>query len=179
MTREETQELLATVSVYFTNFRPENKTATINAWYRFTEYYSKNALYMALDEYTLSGAEFAPTIGQLINIIADKATETEYMDAAEAWQVVRRAIGRGNYHAQEDFDAFSPEIKRAIGNDAEFLKIAARNTDFNEGVESSNFYKKYNQVVQQAKEEAKKQALPAVYRQRVAQVKQAYLEARQ
>ena len=67
--------------------------------------------------------KFPPTIAD-IREKAEQITsvkETE-MSELEAWAIVRKAIGRSNYYAEEEFEKLPEACKMAVGNPSN-LKI--------------------------------------------------------
>ena len=70
MTREQIQELLATMQVAFPNFNPKDKKATTNLWFMMLSEYTYEQVSSALKEYILNEKTgFAPSIGQLTNLV--------------------------------------------------------------------------------------------------------------
>ncbi len=171
----ETAELLATITAIYPNFKITDDAITLKAWHMMLKGYSKGDVTLALESFVKSkDTAFPPSVSELIAAI-NKPRDYGFMSDGEAWQLVRRAIGRGSYHSEEDFAAFpSDEIRRAVGSPNQ-LRAWALDENFNEGVESSNFYKRYNAAVQQAKEIQK---MPAAMRLKVQQAKEIYLEAK-
>ena len=67
MTRDEVKQLLMTTQAYFPNFRVDDKTATINAWYIVLQNKDANEIMTAFYEYVNEGnTAFAPSISQLV-----------------------------------------------------------------------------------------------------------------
>lgn len=154
MDRTETAQLLAMISAIYPNFKVADKTSTVDAWTRFLRDYSADDIGMALERFVATkGGGFAPSVAELIEQVY-RPQELAQMSEADAWQMVRTAIGRGLYHYNDDFDAFPEAIKKAVGS-AQQLRIWASSEDFNEGVESSNFYRRYKQVLGQLNEVAR------------------------
>lgn len=125
--------------------------AMVDAWNFFLDEYNYNDVAIALKQYVkTSGSAFAPSVSQLIDMV-HRPQELNQMSDMEAWQGVRKAISRSSYGAEEQFSKFPEAIKAAVGSPAQ-LRIWAGDEDFNEGVESSNFYKRYNAVVARSNE---------------------------
>lgn len=83
MTREEIQELLATMQVAFPNFNPKDKKATTNLWLVMLSEYTYEQISSALKEYILTEKTgFAPSIGQLANLVK-KQKERAYFEELE------------------------------------------------------------------------------------------------
>lgn len=106
----------------------------------------------ALKAYILSDRTgFAPSIGQLRALYATIAAPT--LPEGEAWAMVRRAIGRASRFALEDFNAFPPAVRSAVG-DAFQLKAWGLSEDFNEAVVQSQFLRAYRQAAEREQREA-------------------------
>lgn len=83
MTREQIQELLATMQVAFPNFNPKDKKATTNLWFMMFSEYTYEQVLSALKEYILTEKTgFAPSIGQLANLVKAQK-ERKYFDELE------------------------------------------------------------------------------------------------
>lgn len=83
MTREQIQELLATMQVAFPNFNPKDKKATTNLWFMMLSEYTYEQISSALKEYILTEKTgFAPSIGQLANLVKVQK-ERKYFEELE------------------------------------------------------------------------------------------------
>ena len=73
----------------------------------------------------------------------------------EAWSLVRKAIGNGNYGSVEEFEKLPPTIQKAVGS-ADMIKRWAM-SDSNEvsTVIQSNFLRSYRTAVKRDEEYAK------------------------
>ena len=163
MTREDVQMLLATISATYTNFEVKNKTVAINAWYMFLGDYDVNDVNEALRMYVKTeNSAFAPNPGQLIGMIRKPELLSE-LSAADAWQMVRKAISRGNYYADRDFAQFPDAVQAAVGSPSQ-IRIWAGDENFNEGVESSNFFARYSAALKKKQDIA---SMPSAMRERL------------
>lgn len=93
-----------------------------------------------------------PYPADLIRLCVQTITPAE-LEEAEAWSMVWKAIQRGSQHALEDFEAFPPEIQKAVGC-ADQLRTWAIDENFNEAVTSSNFKRSYRQVLERKRNDA-------------------------
>lgn len=99
MTREQIQELLATIQVAFPNFNPKDKKATTNLWFMMFSEYTYEQVSSALKEYILTEKTgFAPSIGQLANLVKVQK-ERKYFEELEQMLLedTRRKIGTEQY----------------------------------------------------------------------------------
>lgn len=95
MTSEETAKILLTLTGIFTNFRPNALTAPM--WLRLLRDVPFPQVLSALDTYIGSGKEFAPTPGQLIEIMRERAKPSaDRVTADEAWAMAVSAAQVGS-----------------------------------------------------------------------------------
>lgn len=152
MTREEVQKILAVIDVTFSNFNPDNLTATIDAWHLFLEDYSYEDINMALKIFVrTSDSGFAPNPSQLIGVLNKSkalAMETE----VDVWREVRPAIRNGLYHFQEEYDKLSPMAKKMVGDAQQLREWAMLPSEDIDTVVQSNFKSRFNTMQKRDKE---------------------------
>lgn len=98
--------------------------------------------------------KFPPTIAD-IREKAEQITsvkETE-MSELEAWAIVRKAIGRSNYYAEEEFEKLPEACKMAVGNPSNLREWAMMDSDQVGTVEQSHFVRNYRTAMQRIKED--------------------------
>lgn len=118
-----------------------------------------------------------------LKVIREKAEqitsvkETE-MSELEAWAIVRKAIGRSNYYAEEEFEKLPEACKMAVGNPSNLREWAMMDSDQVGTVEQSHFVRNYRTAMQRIKEDRR---MPEKVRTAIAEVKkqQMQIEARQ
>lgn len=153
MTKDDIRKLLYTINSIYPTFKVENPEQTINIWFEFMGDQDPIAIGASLKNYVrTSKSDFAPSIGQLIQGAYDLKHEDE-LSAGEAWSMVYKAICRANYYAEEEFDKFPLEVKKAVGSPAQ-LRAWASDPQFNEGVASSNFRRAYATACERKKADA-------------------------
>lgn len=149
MTREDVQDLLAMIQGTYSNFNPQDKRATVNAWLMALEDFDRNQIAMAFKSYVRTETSgFAPTPGKLIERIAsikhlNDETETE------AWMRVAIALRNGAYGSEQEFAKFPPMVQKAVGS-AKQLRIWAMDEHFNEEVAKAQFLRVYRTESQRA-----------------------------
>lgn len=143
MTREETQELLLAISSLYPNFKPEDKTLTINSWHWALADYPVQAIKGALQIYLkTNNTGFAPSVSQLIGAM-HSVSDNDRLTEGEAWDLVKRAIQDGNYHAEERFNELPPLVRRAVGSANMIHQWAGTDSDEVNTVIMSNFQRTY------------------------------------
>lgn len=87
MKNEETSKILLAIATVFSNFRTNE--ITLPTWHRLLKEFEYKNIIEALDSYIATGKEFAPTPGQLIQILKNKTTKGEALITPdEAWEIV-------------------------------------------------------------------------------------------
>lgn len=140
MTREEVKELLMNMKTYYPNFKIDDPTRFVNAWYMMLQDEDCFQVAMALKEYIKTDKSgFAPSIGSLLGKV--QTNESNFVDESVAWAKVYKAICDSGYNAEDRFAELDEDIKRAVGS-ASQLRQWAISESFNQGVESAMFYKR-------------------------------------
>ena len=118
--------------------------------------------------------KFPPTIAD-IREKAEQITsvkETE-MSELEAWAMVRKAIGRSNYYAEEEFEKLPEACKMAVGNPSNLREWAMMDSDQVGTVEQSHFVRNYRTAMQRIKEDRR---MPEKVRAAIAEVKKQQMQ---
>lgn len=150
MTREETKELLMTISAIYPNFnvKPEQMTATINAWHMMLDEYPANAIGAALQIYVkTNNTGFAPSVSQLIGAMHEPRKHDQ-LSEGEAWALVKKAIQDGNYHAEERFNELPEIVQKAVGGASMIHQWAATDSEEVNTVIYSNFVRNYKVILE-------------------------------
>lgn len=123
-------------------------------------------LHLCLEEYTYEQASkglkaflktdtkgFPPTPGQIIEHI-HKLCQNDDLLPAEAWALVRKAIGNGTYGAEAEYAKLPVLVQKAIGSPA-YLRECATDEGFSEGVAKGQFEKNYTILIERERYNAK------------------------
>ena len=154
MTRDETKKIVAVIATTYSNFHPSDLSLLVDVWTSALMEYAYAEVSAALAAYIRTETSgFAPSPGQLIDLIA-KARHADELTETAAWALVRRAIGRSAYHAEEEFEALPDAVRDAVGAPSQLWAWAV-DEDFNEGVISSNFMRSYRVTKQRRIEDEK------------------------
>ena len=149
MTREETKELLMMIKAIYPNFsiKPEEMTATINAWHLMLSEYPIEGINAALQIYVkTNNTGFAPSVSQIIGCM-HKPSEVEQLSEGEAWNMVKRAIQDSAYHSKERFNELPPIIQRCVGSANMLFQWGQTDSDTVNTVIMSNFQRTYRAVL--------------------------------
>lgn len=99
---------------------------------------------------------FPPHIGAVKGKIR-QVTAPDQMTEMEAWELVRKALSRSGYGAEEEYKKLPPMIQRLVGSHRQLKEWAMMDTDTVNSVIASNFQRSYRA---RAKSEANYMALP-------------------
>lgn len=163
MTRDETIKILMVIQAAYPNYKPPDKTVTVNIWTEMLSDVSYEQVSAAVKAYIQTDTSgFAPGIGAIREKIAEMFSQENGTDA-EAWQVVWKAIRcSGDYdRAIENFNSFPTAIQKAVGSPNQ-LREWALTQELNVEVVSSNFRKTFR--VEQQRERERNKLSPDVLR---------------
>lgn len=147
MTRQETQELLFTISALYPNFTVPDKSITVDAWYWALHGYTVEQAKAALMIYVkTSNTGWAPSASQLIGCI-HAPKNNDQLSEGEAWALVKKAIQDGNYHAEERFNELPELVRRAVGGAGMIRQWAQTDSDEVNTVIMSNFQRTYKAIL--------------------------------
>lgn len=143
MTVQETQKLLILIESLYENWKPKNKEVLVKTWQEVFKDYTYDEVYQSfMRYYTTDTSGFAPVPGKLIMPIAEKRIAEVAPDEAEAWAMVRDAIGNGIYGSKAEFKKLPPLVQRAVGSPSVIEAWAMQETETLEVVRS-NFLRTY------------------------------------
>lgn len=151
MSRDDVKKILMMIQAAYPNFKPDNKTVTINTWDMMLKEYEYIDVENALRAYiSTDSSGFAPSIGQIIGEM-QHVNSPPAINEMQAWAMVRQAINNSSRHSVDEFNKLPSTVQRAIGQ-ASQLRMWALDDGFNEQVISSNFMRSYRAEVQRESE---------------------------
>lgn len=155
MKRDETIQILMLVQAAYPNYKPHDKTVTVNLWNKMLSDYEYNQVCAAVEAYILTGNGFPPSIGDIVDKLQMVFGEAEYSDV-EAWELVWKAISNSGYHAEEEFEKLPEIAKKVVGSPGQLRQWALSEVrDDTISVWRSNFLKQYRTESQRKKERDK------------------------
>lgn len=137
------------IKAIYPNFsiKPEEMTATINAWHLMLSEYPIEGINAALQIYVkTNNTGFAPSVSQIIGCM-HKPSEVEQLSEGEAWNMVKRAIQDSAYHSKERFNELPPIIQRCVGSANMLFQWGQTDSDTVNTVIMSNFQRTYRAVL--------------------------------
>lgn len=153
MTRDETIEILMVIQAAYPNYKPQDKTVTVNLWYRQLRDYTYQQVEAAVDTYIRTDKSgFAPSIGNVVDKL-QMIFEGEGVNELEAWNIVWKAVGSsGNYdRAVRNFEKLPKAIQKAVGVPKQLMEWALTE-NIKVEVVSSNFMRAYRIEAEREKE---------------------------
>ena len=116
MNRNQVIELLSTIQSLYPNFKVENKTFTVNAWFEMLKDCDYCMIQQGLKVFAKTDKSgFAPSIGQLIDK-AQMSHKPSELNELEAWSLVSNALRNGIYKPAEEFTKLPPLVQKAVGS---------------------------------------------------------------
>ena len=112
MLREEAAKLLMMMQGAYPNYKPLDKTVTVNTWHLALSDISFDLAQQAFLAYLRSDTSgFAPAPGQLIALVQSLHTPKQ-MNELEAWTLVEKAIRNSSYN--QSFPSYRCWFKRQL-----------------------------------------------------------------
>lgn len=150
MNREETIIILRTLACQYKSNSTDTETLTAIWQFAFADCEFEEVKQATLAFMTTDKKGFFPMPACIKDMIIKKYYALD-ITAGEAWAMVLKAIQKGTYYAQEEFDKFSYEIQKCIGS-ANTIRTLATDKDFNAGVEESHFIRAYDTLMKRKQE---------------------------
>ena len=154
VTMEETAKILSILREYYPrDVAATNLQTKVRAWYLLfadVPYQAAQAAVLAFVANDKKG--FMPSPGQVLdrlNMLADDG-----MDSAEAWRLVKKALGNSTYGAKEEFDKLPDLVQRVVGSPSQLREWAAMDVEDLDTVVASNFARIYRERQTRQKEVA-------------------------
>ena len=168
MTRDESKKILRIITATYQNAykdSPQRLADAITVWAVIFKDVPYDEVQAAVYTYINEDREYPPTPGQVKSILY-RIEHYDEMPEGDAWNLVLRALGNGLYGAQEEFDRLPEDVQRAVGS-PQWIHAVAMDDNANMSVESSNFYKRYRQVLANKRQTA---AMPPMVKELVEQL---------
>lgn len=159
MTQQETAMLMTVITGIWPSFQTNRDTnATVKVWQMLFPQESYKDMEAAVLAYASTDVKgFPPAPGALKELLAqmrDANGDGELTDT-EAWALVRRAMTRGLYNAEEEYNKLPPVIQQVVGDKAVLHDWAMLDADKVDTVIASNFQRSYRARAESARTMAK------------------------
>lgn len=140
----------------FSNMDARTMALKAELWEREFGQENPNLVYAAIRTYMRTPERFAPSIGQVREIM-NMLTAGDELPEQSAWALVSAACRNGIYGFQKEFDKLPPDVQAAVGAPEQLKAWAMMDADTVESVVASNFMRSYK--ANRAREKARA-ALP-------------------
>ena len=177
MNRNETLQVLAYLKVAypqaFNKLSKEDIQALTKMWELQFKDFNFDVVMIAVNSYISTDTSgFYPTIGKLKDMIYKLSNPSE-MTEQEAWNLVKKAISRSGWYAQEEFDKLPPTLKKLVGSPNQLHDWALSDSDDINTVVASNFMRSYRARTTQEKEMA---LLPSQVKENLSQLTNEFIK---
>ena len=147
MTQKETSIIMDILKTAYPRFYngpgAPDKLQTLNLW---AEMFADDDVAMvaaAVKSYIASDVTgYPPHIGAIKNAMYD-LTQAGSLDAAGAWQLVRKAIANSGYESKREFDRLPENVRRIVGSPSQLRDWGMMDSDTVHSVVASNFQRAY------------------------------------
>lgn len=142
------------IQAAYPNYKPPDKSVVIDMWVCMLDSYSYEQVNAALKAYILSDTSgFPPSIGQIIEKLNLIFSPPE-LNEMEAWGIVKKAISRSAYYAEEEFEKLPDILKRSIASPGQLREWAIQEDIDGRtlSVMQSNFMRTFRAVKEQQRE---------------------------
>lgn len=150
MTRDEAIKIQMIIQAAYPNYKSPDKSITVNLWASMFKNEPYEVVEKAIYDYINQCNAFAPSIGQIKQIIY---ADSNALSEGEAWALVLKAMQRSGYYAEEEFAKLPEAIQKAVGSPSALKEIAI-DENANISVENSIFCRKYRQVLERDRYDA-------------------------
>lgn len=137
----------------------------VELWEREFSADNPNLVYAAIRTYMRTPERFAPSIGQVREIMTS-LTAGEELQAQDAWALVSKACQNGLYGYREEYQKLPPDVQAAVGAPEQLKAWAMMDAETVESVVASNFMRSFRTHKEREKARA---ALPKELKELLAQ----------
>lgn len=148
MTREEFKKIAGKMNGNWKNVI--DSQGTFDVWYDKLASYPGELIAAAVSMLMDTLTDY-PKIGHIKAACVKLMTNpNDQLTPQEAWGYIERAIAKSGYYAQEAYDALPPILKKCTSPDQ--LYALSQDQNYNSTVESSNFFRTYNKLLEAERE---------------------------
>ena len=154
MNTQETSKIMEILTAayprFYANSSKDEKIKAFALWAEMFKDYPVTVVAYAVKAFIAEDTKgFPPAIGQIMERVR-LLTDKPQTSAEEAWDMVYKAICRSAWHAEEEYAKLPDDIKAVVRSPHQLWQWAI-DEHFNAGVESSNFKRAYNTVIERNK----------------------------
>ena len=184
MTKEQSTKILSILMMNypdtFKGYDDKMKAMLLTIWYEGLKQFDYESAYGVAMSFIMDSTNtFMPNVGQFRERIFEMTNAIKpQMSEGEAWSLYRRALSRCGNHSEEEFAKLPPAIQRVAGSPYA-MRTKAFDSNFNEGVEQSNFMRAYRAEAAIEEKKAREELLPPDLRKRLEAAAQKGLQERE
>lgn len=134
------------------NKTPKQKELMLNTWYECLNDLDYEVVLRAVKK-TIINSPYPPTIHEVRKNAIEMINPTTQRTAIEAWNEALNMISGGLYMTAEQFEAYSPEVKKFFGNTKQVRELAMLDSETINSVTKGQFLKQYDVLIEREKEE--------------------------
>lgn len=134
------------------NKSQEQKELMLNTWYECLGDLDYKLVLQAVKK-TIIESPYPPTIHEVRKNAIEFVNPTTQKTGIEAWNEAIKMISNGLYMTEEQFNNYSPEVKRFFGSVNQVRQLAMVDMETINTVTKGQFLKQYDILVQRDKEE--------------------------
>ena len=165
MTRTETIQIMAVMRAaypgYYRDSTGVDAQAAAALWFEMLGHHPYPLVETAV-KCRISSSKWPPTVADINEEIL-RITQPRQMDAAQAWDLVRRAVSDSGYQSQAAFDRLPEDIRQIVGRPSPLYQWGQMDAGTINSVVASNFQKAYRERAE--KRRALELLPPAIRRQ--------------
>lgn len=145
----------------FTHMDDRTMALKAELWEREFKEDNPSIVYAAIRTYMRTPARFAPSIGQVREIMRSLTETGEELPEQTAWALVSKACRNGLYGYREEYEALPPDVQAAVGAPEQLKAWAMMDAEIVESVVASNFIRSFRALKERERARA---ALPSEIR---------------
>lgn len=134
------------------NKSQQQKELMLNTWYECLGDLDYKLVLQAVKK-TITESPYPPTIHEVRKNAIEFVNPTTQKTGIEAWNEAIKMISNGLYMTEEQFNNYSPEVKRFFGSVNQVRQLAMVDMETINTVTKGQFLKQYDILVQRDKEE--------------------------
>ena len=117
MTRDETIKILMVIQAAYPNYKPTDKTVTVNIWTEMLSDIPYEKVSTAVKAYIQTDTSgFAPSVGDVRERVCDIFAKEDDLNETAAWSLVLKAIRRSTYYSEEEFAKLPATVQRSVAS---------------------------------------------------------------
>lgn len=134
------------------NKTPKQKELMLNTWYECLNDLDYDLVLRAVKRVIIN-SPYPPTIHEIRKNAIELINPTTQRTAIEAWNEALNMMSGGLYMTEEQFNHYSPEVRKFFGSVNQVRQLAMLDSDTINSVTKGQFLKQYDVLVQREREE--------------------------